>query len=271
MRRTKVSQSLIKDWFSFTSEEMCGYEFESKHLTNKWDRTWGDSEAKAVGRYFEYILTGAMPTGYKEYPKAKYLSEAKKKIAVNPAYTPKVTEMTSEYRRAHRLAEKLLLLMKKSGITIQQAQVYREKGVMTGNIDIEALYNGVEVNIDIKYSGLLHDRWSKFGWVWTDYQMDYNAIQAKHYSILNDRPFYFLVVSASDILEIEFFELEITDWDLEQHELLAKSMPEKIAVVNEVGWNNFPSLSKCEVCPLKNSCKDKVDKLIPKKIIITDH
>lgn len=275
MRTIKVSQSLIKDWIDFTNNEMCGSEFEAKHVTHKWDRTWGDSEAKALGRYFEYILTGAMPTGYQEYPKAKYLStvvakmEAKKKVG--SVYIPKVSDMLSDYRRAHTVADKILLLFKKSGIVIQAAQVYREKGIMTGNIDVEATLDGEEINIDIKYSGLLYDKWSKFGWMWTPYQMDYNAIQAKQYNLLNGRPVYFLVVSATNTTDVEFFKCEITDFDLEQHELLAKSMPEKIAMVNEVGWRNFPKLSKCTMCPINKTCKDARTKLIPETIIIRDN
>jgi hypothetical protein len=271
MKQIKISQSLIKDWNGFINEDVCGSVFEAKYVTNTWVRTWNDSESKAIGRYFEFILTGAMPTGYKEYPKAQYYAATVKKMAENKSYRPKVSEMLKEYQLAHRNADRVLLLFKKTGIKIESAQVFREKGALTGNIDIEADFNGLKINIDVKYSGLIHDKWSLFGWRWTPPQMEYNGIQAKQYSVLNGRPTYFLVVSSTNDKDIEFFKAEITPEDLKRHEEYAVSLIEKIAFVNEFGWKNYPSLSKCADCPLKNTCSDAVNTLIPTIIYITDN
>lgn len=252
-------------------EDLCGSVFEAKYLSKTWGRNWGDSRSKAIGRYFEYALTGAMPTGYKEYPKPEYFASSIKKMEKDPMYVPQVSDMLKDYQLAHKNAERVLLLFKKSGIKIESAQVYREKGGMTGNIDIEADYNGEKINIDVKYSGLIHDKWSVFGWRWTPIQMDYNAIQAKQYQVLNGRPVYFLVVSASNEKDIEFFKAEITDDDLKAHEKMANDLPKKISFVNDVGWNNYPSLSKCSDCPIKKRCSDAVNKLEPKIIYITNN
>ena len=269
MKQIKISQSLVKDYDSFIKEDLCGFEFESKYITGEWDRTWNDSDSKALGRYFEYILTGAMPTGYNEYPKAKYLATVQKKLDKDSSFIPDVKDMLSQYRFAHEQAVKARKLIDKSGIKIESSQVYRTKGIMTGNIDVEATLNGDNVNIDIKYSGMIYNRWEKFGWMWTPVQMNYNGIQAKHYQILNGRPTYFLVVSSdSKKPVIKFFKAEIDPFDLEIYEAYCDSLPEKIETISEVGWVNFPSLEKCEGCPLKSKCPDKIDKLIPEVIYI---
>lgn len=272
MKQFKISQSLIKDWQEFRDEQLCGSVFEAKYITNIWGRTWNDSPIMALGRYFEFILTGAMPTGYKDYPKPNYLKSALKKKSENPDYQFIVDDMMSEYRLAHRNAERTKELLKKSGIKIQNSQVFCEKGALTGNIDIEAIFidTGKEINIDVKYSGVIYDKWNKFGWMWTPQQMAYNGIQAKQYTVLNGRPTYFLVVSNTNDKDIKFFHADIDPFYLEQHELMALNLIEKLNFVNDIGWQNYPELSKCESCPLKNSCEDRVTTLIVERIEIID-
>lgn len=272
MKQFKISQSLIKDWQDFKDEQLCGSVFQAKYITNTWLRTWNDSPLKALGRYFEFILTGAMPTGYHDYPKPNYLKTALTKKAKNPDYKFTVDDMMSEYRLAHKNAERTIKLLEASGIKIQSAQVFREKGALTGNIDIEAIFleSGKEINIDIKYSGLIYDKWNKFGWSWRPEQMAYHGIQAKQYSILNGRPTYFLVVSNTNDKDIKFFHAYIDPFYLEQHEKMALSLIEKLNFVNDIGWQNYPELNKCESCPLKNSCSDRVTTLIAERIEIID-
>ena len=268
----KVSQSLIKDWNEYVNGEVCGSVIESKYVKNTWDRTADDSDSKALGRYFEYLLTGEIPTGYNTKPEPVWMKSAKP--ADMEGEFPNVDKMLAPYRLAHINADRIKKLLKDSGITITKAQVKLTKGIYTGTIDIEADYKpkgkrkATKINLDVKYSGLIHDKWNKFGWRWTDEQKEYNAIQSAHYTLLNGRPTWFLVVSSTNEKDVELFAPEISDFYMEQHEKKAERIIENVEMINELGWNNYPSLQKCQDCPLKDVCKDAVKTLIPEKIEI---
>lgn len=267
MKELKVSQSLHKDYDDYIAENLCGEIFKAKYVDRTWNRTWNDSDAKAIGRYFEYVLTGAKPTGYKDAPKPVYMKTPLKKKKPEDLT---VEDMTSEYRRAHEKAKKVLDYLEKSGVKIQSAQVYRQKGCMDGNIDIEATYKGEEINIDVKYSGMIHNKWDRFGWMWTKEQTEYNGKQAKQYTALNGRPTYFLVVNNGDKDEFRFFKTNIDDFTLEQHVLKSEQLIQNVREIDSVGWVNFPTLEKCTECPLRNKCKDAVDELVVEEIDIVD-
>lgn len=270
MKIEKVSQSLIKEYNSFLKEDTCGSVFKSKFIDRDWKQEWWDSPAMKLGRYFEFILTGALPAYGEEVPEPEYLVSSLKKKAANDDYVFEVKDMKDPYREVHRKAKLTGGLIAKSGIVFQDIQIYREKGVLNGHIDLEALYNGEEINIDIKYSGLIDDKWSKFGWVWTRDQMDYNGIQAKQYEAINRRPTYFLVISSAKSDKIKFFKATVDSYDLDQHIKYAESLPKNIEFINKVGWTNYPTLDKCSKCPLSLKCDDKIVTLIPEEIIIKD-
>lgn len=267
MKTIKVSQSMHKDYDDYLAETLCGDIFKAKYIDKTWNRTWNDSDSKAEGRYFEYVLTGAKPTGYKDAPKPVYMKTPLKKKKPEELT---VEDMDSRYRMIHRKAEFVKSYLEKSGIKIQSAQVYREKGCMDGNIDIEAEYKGQEINIDVKWSGMIHNKWDRFGWMWTKEQTEYNGKQAKQYTALNGRPTYFLVVNSADKDEIRFFKTNIDEFVIEQHVLKSERLIENVHEIDSVGWVNFPSLEKCRECPLRTSCKDMVDELVVEEIDIID-
>lgn len=266
-----ISQSLIKTWQEYADEETCGSVLEAKYITKTWDRTWGDSDSKALGRYFEFLLTGAKPTGYDEYPEPKFMKSATE----FDIETHNVNKMLSAYRTAVENARKVKELLKSSGFEIERSQVYltRKIGKVTieGNIDAEAIYTPPrgghkrKVNLDIKYSGLMNDKWSKFGWLWTPLQKQYNAIQAAHYQLLNDRATFFLVCSSTNTEDLELYEMRISKEKIQEHKSMVQSLHNKMQGWYDFGGMNYPSLTKCSKCPLKG-CPDRVDKLVPTKI-----
>lgn len=266
----RISQSLIKDWGSHVKEELCGSIFEAKYITNTWDRTWQDSDAKALGRYFEYKLTGELPTGYKEAPQAIYMKSAKAEDIENE----NVSKMMAEYRRANANAERIKTLLKDSGFTIKSAQIYLTEGELEGTIDIISQYKpkgakkAQEVNLDVKYSGLLFDKWNKFGWMWTDEQKEYNAIQTTHYTLLTGNPTWFLVVSSTNEVDVKLFGCDVSEEYKESHKDRVRHIIEQVNVIKNIGFANYPELKKCGECPLKDKCKDAITTLIPEVINI---
>ena len=265
----KVSQSLMKEWSAYVAGETCGSVVEAKYVTRTWDRTADDSESKALGRYFEFLLTGVRPNGYDSDPEPAWMKSA----TDDDRKTLNIAKMLAPYRLVHENAYRIALLLGVSGLTIERSQVYLTKGILEGNIDSEAIYKPHtggrqrKVNLDIKYSGLIDDKWSKFGWQWTDLQTEYNAIQAAQYQSLNGRPVLFLVVSNTNTTDVELFEMKFTRKQLREHLKKAEQILENIQLMKEVGWQNYPSLKKCSNCPLMK-CKDRINKLIPTKITI---
>jgi hypothetical protein len=263
----KISQSMIKEWDSHVAGESCGSVFVARYIDRTWDRTWGDSDSKALGRYFEFILTDVRPNGYDSDPEPVWMKSAtdKDRESLNRA------KMMAPYRLAHDNADRIKLLLAASGISIERSQIHLTKGILEGNIDAEAIYTSHrggrkrKVNIDIKYSGLMDDKWSKFGWQWTDIQTAYNGIQAAQYQSLNGRPVMFLVVSSSNTEDVALFEMRFTRKQLREHLKRAEQIAENIDMMNEIGWQNYPELKKCSRCPL-TGCKDRITKLIPEKI-----
>ena len=164
-----------------------------------------------------------------------------------------------------------------SGFDIEASQVYRTRKVgdvvLEGNIDVEAIYTPPrgghkrKVNIDIKYSGLLNEKWSKFGWQWSEIQTAYNAIQGIQYQLLNSRPTFFLVCSSTNNEDLELWEMKPSNDSIDAHVWRAREIELKIGSMQEmqVPWSNYPSLTKCSKCPLK-TCPDRVNKLVPTKI-----
>src|SRR5688572_6299765 len=66
-----VTQSLIKEVKRYLKKELCGYVLKAKYVDMTFPFDGDDSPAKKLGRYFEYILTGAIPrNGLK--PEAEY-------------------------------------------------------------------------------------------------------------------------------------------------------------------------------------------------------
>ena len=189
--------------------------------------------------------------------------------------TMNISKMLAPYRLVFANASRVSKLLKSSGFEIERSQVYltRKVGKVTidGNIDAQAIYTPPrggrkrKVNIDIKYSGLMNDKWSKFGWQWSDIQKQYNAIQATHYQLLNDRPTFFLVCSSTNTDDLELYEMRISKEKIQEHKAMVQSLHNKMQGWYDFGGMNYPSLTKCSKCPLKG-CPDRVNKLVPTKI-----
>ena len=269
----KISQSMFKAWIEYLDGKMCGSVFEAKYITKKWYNGWSDSHDMALGRYFEYKLTGAIPTGYDKYPLPGVTAKVRAIMKVNKNYIIKPSDITPDYKLADENAQRVKSMLRSSGITTQRAQAYRENRNLDGHIDIEAESKDLgEINIDVKYSGLIDDYYKVFGWRWTQKQMDYNKIQSRHYTLLNGKPTYFLAVSNKNNTDIAFMEARSTSDQLSQHEETANNYLDQVNFAkNNTGFTNFPTLRKCVKCPLKSSCKDAVSTLVPEIILITDN
>lgn len=247
-----VSQSMIKDVLRYKKKELCGLVLESKYIKKDFPPDGDDSPEKKLGRYFEFILTGAI--GRHGEPVAEYTASGLKK---DPKLR-RVEDMTAEYQRAHRNAARVKEYFKKMKIRIlpDQVNVYISRGGLEGTIDIIAVYRGVRVVIDVKYSGLIGDKWNEMGWMMTDEQKAFHGIQAHQYHYLGGGiPFFFLVVSSKNEDDIEFIEAGFTDFSLEQHHEKVEFTRKEMKFGIDFKFVPYPELVRCKKCALFNACK----------------
>jgi hypothetical protein len=250
-----ISQSLIKAYNDYLNENLCGIVFEKQYLTKEIESD--PSEAMKLGHFFEYQATGALPRNGVE-PKPVLLKDAK--------------TMSVEYRRAAKQALNFQGYCKKLGITVLSTGKKIVKDGAEGTLDIIAGYKGKEVVIDLKYSGLLYDKWNDLGW-------DINAlpykekimIQSVHYTYLTDgMPFYFWVFSSTNEDDCELIHVNIDPDVIKAHPIIIEKTRGMIEIDMEMGFNPYPELVRCKKCPLFDECQYKVETPIIKEVFYTN-
>lgn len=270
-----ISQSFIKDTDRYLAKELCGNVYESKYVKRNYpDRP---SASMAVGTYFEYLATGALPKSG-EIPQPMYMK--------GKGPTDGIEGLYADYRRAARAAERFKDDLRGMGCKVVEfgQRVTREdyEGTIdaivefTGMVGLErvesvkigtrVLKPGDRFIIDLKYSGLIDETWTVFGWPvnparWTPAQKRYNGHQAKTYTFLKNGLPYFFYVAASDTKsegERVFFEITgLTEEVIAEHLRMGRKMAGDIPFFQEIGFTAWPSHSHCKDCPLAEGCKDK--------------
>lgn len=265
-----ITQSLIKDVKRFVKKEMCGLVLKAKYIDKTFPFDGDDSDEKKLGRYFEYILTGAIPRNG-VIPQAEYTKTFLKLHAKDPLRNRKGNpkDMLEPYKLAHINAARVKEYFRKLKIVVLKFNVYFEKNGKGGTVDIVAMYGRKKIVIDVKYSGLIHDKYSELGWAWTDtpvgleHQRKFHGTQALQYHDLTGYDFYFLVVSSKNEFDIKFVEVMIDDFSREQHEVEVEDTRKKIEFYNEFGFNPVPELVRCTKCILRDDCQAKIEAPVP--------
>jgi hypothetical protein len=270
----KVTQSLIHDVKDYENGEKCGLILETKFIKN--EEIDDTSDSMALGQYFEYVFSG-QKTKFGRIPKPDWMKSAKKELIekfesgkCNKLETDSaISSMMAPYRLAHENADRLKDLFKTMGWKILSSGVRLEKDGLEGTLDLKVQISPKKrVTMDLKYSGLIDDRYSKFGWglmgeEGSNFQKDFHGLQAKQYHFLDGDPFYFMVVSNKNNSGIALFEIRLDDFTVEQHVLQAHAVGEKWDLLKEIGLINYPLLQRCEDCPLKKTCPDREKKIKP--------
>jgi hypothetical protein len=266
-----VSQSMIKDVRRYVNKDLCGRVLKAKYIDKDFPENGDDSPEKKLGRYFEYILTGATGRGG-EVPKPVYTKTALAAYRKDPLRNRlQVSGMTKPYQLAHKNAERVKKYFKEMKIRPLETSVYIKKGGMEGTIDVIASYKGKRIVIDVKYSGLIDDKYNDMGWRWTNEQAKFHGTQALQYHILTSTPFYFLVVSSTNEFDIKFMEVQFDDFSIEQHMIEVEDTRKKMDFYNEFGFNPLPELKRCLKCALKERCDVKATAPEPMKVYLVSN
>jgi hypothetical protein len=260
----KISQSLMKEFRKYfyasrSSDKMyegnnCGLLFKAKYI----DKTLitPPSDSMAEGIYFEYMATGSVPrTGIPE-----------------PERTMK-GELTAAYKRAVEAAEFFKEIIEHYDIKILEKSYLLQNENMTGLLDLLVEWDGAPAIIDLKYSGLMEDKWSDLGWNTDALPTKENImIQGVHYSLLArdvlgmDLPFYFWVFSSKDPQDMKIIKQQIDEDYFQQHYADVLKTQELLKKEIEIGFKPISSYKNCKNCPLKETCPERT--LFPKPVTI---
>jgi hypothetical protein len=187
------------------------------------------------GQYFEQQLIGANRSGtIVEMPKGK-----------------SGNKLTDEIR-LDELAANGKALMEKMGIKITGVQRTITVEDLEGHLDVDAIYNGRRVTIDVKYTDTkIDDRWNG----WGDIE-NKDHLQPVHYTYLEWKlsgefiPFYYLIFGKSGW--VRFVQVAIGQERMAAHaasiEVLRNELPRE-------KWEASPEFNKCMDCPLLEKCK----------------
>lgn len=251
----KISQSLMKSYVDYLNEKECGYYFKSNYIDKDPDAQREPSDAMKAGIYFEYLCTGALPKSG-EVPEAElvYKGTNREKVA-------------APYERAIESAKLFNKIIEHYNIKILDKGMLLETDNSNGVVDIYAEWNGEPVFIDLKYSGLIDDKWSEMGWDLESLHLkDSLMIQGVHYKLLAEKclgivdiPFYYFVFSSQDPKNVKIIRQEVDESRKQAHVVAIHNVIGKLNKNIEYGFTPYPSLVKCNYCPLNHKCPHKVD------------
>ena len=260
-----INQSLVKDLIKYQNEELCGLVFHNKWILQQFG---GGSKANDLGHYFEYLCTGALAKGEDTPPKAE---------------TIKSGELTNDFKIAKSQSEYFNSVIKTFGIELISAGkkiIADDKWI--GTLDIEARWDSIFENpdynfdknnvdktviIDLKFSGLLNDKWSEFGWHDdTVAKKQGTMLQALHYKFLYwkkygfNPPFFFFVFDSKVVGKVKIINVEIDTYELELHEGFLEKAKSYFEVNLKKGFLPIPKYENCISCKYKTYCTFKNEK-----------
>ncbi len=256
-RAYNISNSLIKvidEYALGESGDACGTQLKAIYLDKA--AVISPSSAMKLGQYFEFKATGA---------KLRDGSEPQPELL-------KSGDFSAEYKRVLQQAAHFQIEMKYYGfkiISVGETWEYEFEGLnIKGIIDVLAKdRKGNELIIDLKYSGLLDDKWNETGWDKEKLPTRRKLIsQPKLYSWLSLKkfgkiyPFYFFLHSSTNPIDRKIYKINVGKEDAlcEEIEKLIRFTDDTIQYHLLSGFESRPYYKRCLECPLLATCKDAI-------------
>lgn len=247
-----ISQSFLKEFAKYKSGETCGLQVKAKYIDGI---KFPSSLAMELGNFFEYMATGSLPRdGHIPIADVVYKGTAKESVS-------------APYQKAIESAKKFKEIVSEFGIEILETGKVVTQNGMTGIFDILANWNGRTAIIDTKYSGMINDRWSEFGWDTDSLTEKHNLmIQAVHYKLLlaiemgvevEDIDFYFFVFSQANPNDIKIIQIEVEEATLQSHLATVEWMKSELKKPIDKLFKAKPKLLRCSECILAPNCEHK--------------
>jgi hypothetical protein len=249
-----ISQSFLKEFADYKSGNTCGLQVKVKYIDGiKFPST----NTMELGNFFEYMATGSLPRdGHTPEPKLVYKGTAKESLS-------------ADYQRAVESAELFKNIIKHYNIEIiDTGRVCTQDG-MTGIMDIVAKWNDRICIIDTKYSGLIDDKWSDFGW-------NLDMLPEKHSLMLqpvqdkillskelecdvDDIDFYFFVFSSKEVMNVKIIKVNVDELTIANHLNSVEWVKTELLKPVDKLFKAKPTLKGCFECAIKDDCKFKVE------------
>lgn len=274
----KATQSFIKSMRAYEAGRECGHIIEAQWFSDRIldMEEEGEDEQEGInlmqlGMFFEYQAFRTLPKSgvaplaqfrqngdmRKPYERADVNAKLLKKylktmglevVSVGKKFTKKYKQHPDGLKKAARESEH-------EGTVDLIVRVTKPKKFANGI----HWKKGDLLVIDLKYSGLLGNRWNRNGWAWSDDQKEYHGTQAKQYHLITGLPFYFWVTNAkNDKCEWKLFHVPVTETMIRAHVNESNSLMDALKIHAEVGdLVARPEVTKCGKCPLAGECKDK--------------
>ena len=264
MSKLYINQSMIKDLIKYQKGEFCGLLFMNKWILHQYGK---GTKSNDLGHYFEWLCTGALAKGETDAPK--------------PEITKK-GEITADFQVAKKQSEYFHTLKAKYGFQLVSAgRKIIADDQWIGTLDIEASWKSIfetyshlksEKNpnhiviIDLKFSGLLDDKWSEFGWN-TEMlpRKQGTMLQAKHYKFLFwkeygfNPPFFFFVFDSKEFGRAKIIYVDIDEYELMAHERFLQKAKLYLEQQLEIGFKPLPNYETCIKCAYNQWCAFKED------------
>ena len=246
-KQVAVSQSLMKSLSDYNQGKECGLVLKAKFLESNWGQS---SDAMKLGQFFEYRATGQLPKSG-EVP------------------LPELTlkgEYTTDYQRALMSAEYAKVIFKAMDIQIITTGERIHFRDAVGDLDIRGFFRNRPAVIDLKYSGLLDDKWNEIGWhVDTLSEKDRLLIQPNHYLYLADNhygvehDFYFMLFNTKNPMDVRMIQIIIDPIKKMKHIEDIKVVKKKFEyMIENDDFKPRGSLLKCSECFLNETCPSRV-------------
>jgi hypothetical protein len=229
-----------------TSYKNCGVYFKARYI-DKIPILEEPSASMKEGIYFEYLCTGGLP----------------RDGSVPIAETTLKGVPTTAYKRTIDAAMLFKKIVEHYNIEILKVGYVLSNDDMNGIIDIWAKWGDKECIIDLKYSGLIDDKWSEFGWDNESLpNKDSLMIQGVQYKILvqdilgiEDVPFYYFIFNSKDPTDMKIIEQVVDPERFEIHRHSVQGAKRKLQeLIDKDGFKPLPSYRICKECPLYENC-----------------
>jgi hypothetical protein len=241
----KISQSLIKGYSEYKSEKLCGLLFKAKYIDR--NLPFVTSPSMQEGIYFEYLATGSLPKSG-EVPQ--------------PEYTLK-KELKEPYKRIVQAVELFKKIITHYDIKILEVGFTLQNDEKSGVLDILAEWNGEVCIIDLKYSGLIDDKWNELGWDLDSLpEKDNLMMQGVHYKMLakeilgvDDIPFYYFIFNSKNPNDMKIVKQHVDEDRYFFHQVNIDKVRNGIEKELFEGFKAYPNYRKCIECPLFEKCE----------------
>ena len=251
-KELRISQSLLKALTKYADKKECGLKIEAQYIDRISDIP---TQAQAIGNWFEYECTGALPPYNPVVPEPKVLKTGK---------------LAAAYERMLSQIENFKSAMKHYKVKIVKAGYDMKFNNITGTADLLAEMDGKKCIIDIKTTALFDDKWNEYGWSTEHLTGGFRPkltllVQAVHYVWLYHKmhgewlDFYFWVFSTQNTHDFKIIKVNIDPELFDEHAQDIKTGLNFLMFSVENGFKAYPGISRCAKCFLKDNCKSKME------------